>query len=415
MADTTTALGLVKIEVGASNNTWGTKINDNMDRLQDLFDGTTAITPQITGGTISGITDLAVADGGTGASNASGARTNLGLVIGTNVQAWDADLDAIAALAKTDGNFIVGNGTTWVAESGSTARTSLGLGSIATQDASSVAITGGSITGLTTLEMPVGTVSAPGLAFDGDTNTGIYSPAQNEMDLVTFGVSQVHIDTTAITASLPIYAALGTTTVPSIAYSADTNTGFSFTGSDRILFLTGGNELARMNTSAMLIGQIALSNPGVGGTTEGASITSDGRIHASVDGNYSLSVNRNTSDGTAVTIRRDATQVGTISVTGSATAYNTSSDYRLKDALPWDAGFDALEVVKALADAQRFYAWKDSGQTELGWFAHELQAIAPEAVTGEKDGAEMQGRDDAKLVKYLVAAVAELTRRLEAL
>jgi len=51
---------------------------------------------------------------------------------GSNVQAYDADLAAIAGLAVTDGNFIVGNGTTWVAESGATARTSLGLGSLAT-------------------------------------------------------------------------------------------------------------------------------------------------------------------------------------------------------------------------------------------------------------------------------------------
>ena len=82
----------------------------------------------ITGGSVTGVTDIAVADGGTGASTASAARTNLGLAIGTNVQAWDADLDAIAALAKTDGNFVVGNGATWVAESGNTARTSLSLG-----------------------------------------------------------------------------------------------------------------------------------------------------------------------------------------------------------------------------------------------------------------------------------------------
>ena len=72
-------------------------------------------------------TDVGVAHGGTGASNASDARDNLGLTIGTNVQAWDAQLDDIAALAVTDGNIIVGDGTNWVAESGATARASLGV------------------------------------------------------------------------------------------------------------------------------------------------------------------------------------------------------------------------------------------------------------------------------------------------
>ena len=106
---------------------------------------------------------LPVANGGTASASASAARTALGLAIGTDVQAWDTQLDTLAALtagritllsdisglAVTDSNFIVGNGTTWVAESGATVRTSLGLGTIATQAASAVAITGGAVDGAT--------------------------------------------------------------------------------------------------------------------------------------------------------------------------------------------------------------------------------------------------------------------------
>ena len=114
----------------------------------------------ITGGSITGITDLAVADGGTGASTAANARTNLGVAIGSDVQAYNAGLADIAGLAKTDGNLIVGNGTNWVAESGSTARTSLGLGTIATQNSNSVTITGGSITGITDLAVADGGTGA---------------------------------------------------------------------------------------------------------------------------------------------------------------------------------------------------------------------------------------------------------------
>jgi hypothetical protein len=73
-----------------------------------------------------GTGDMLKSENLSGLANYTTARSNMGLAIGTNVQAYDADLAAIAALTPTDSNFIVGNGSAWVAESGATARTSLG-------------------------------------------------------------------------------------------------------------------------------------------------------------------------------------------------------------------------------------------------------------------------------------------------
>lgn len=88
------------------------------------------------GGSAITLTDgvFLVADGANivGESGAT-ARASLGLVIGTNVQAWTTPaLDQISALAATDGNIVVGDGANWVAESGATLRASIGLGTAAT-------------------------------------------------------------------------------------------------------------------------------------------------------------------------------------------------------------------------------------------------------------------------------------------
>jgi hypothetical protein len=177
----------VRADIGAddaSNLTSGT-VSDS--RLPATMAGKTLTTVTISSGTITGITDLAIADGGTGASTAANARTNLGLAIGTDVQAYDPQLTDVAGLTPGDGNFIVGDGTNFITESGATARTSLGLGSIATQDANNVTITGGSISGVTfayttPLTIP-GTSSSTGeirLAEDTDNGTnyvGLKAPA----------------------------------------------------------------------------------------------------------------------------------------------------------------------------------------------------------------------------------------------
>jgi hypothetical protein len=103
--------------------------------------GTADLTSQVTG-------VLPIANGGTGGATAAAARTALGLAIGSDVQAFDAQLADVAGLTPTDSGVIVGNGSNFVVETGGTLRTSLGLGTGDTPTFNGAAMGSAAITGV---------------------------------------------------------------------------------------------------------------------------------------------------------------------------------------------------------------------------------------------------------------------------
>jgi hypothetical protein len=107
---------------------------------------------------------------------------------------------------------------------------------------------------------------------------------------------------------------------------------------------------------------------------------------------------------------------GTISTTTTATSYNTSSDYRLKENIAPMTG--ALATVALLKPCT--YTWKSNGSDGQGFIAHELAEVVPQCVTGEKDAVDEEGNPDYQaidtsfLVATLTAAIQELKAEFDA-
>jgi hypothetical protein len=130
------------------------------------------------------------------------------------------------------------------------------------------------------------------------------------------------------------------------------------------------------------------------------------------------------SSSNVINFRNAGTAVGRISFTNTATTYATSSDYRLKhDIQPLTGALGKVAALKPVT-----YKWNADGSNGEGFIAHELQAVVPECVTGEKDAVdaegnpEYQGIDTSFLVATLTAAIQEqqaiitaLTARVETL
>lgn len=183
--------------------------------------------------------------------------------------------------------------------------------------------------------------------------------------------------------------------------------------SNEIHFRQSGSNKMIIKNGVVLVGKSSSA-----ANTVGCELNPIGLAQLTRDGNLPLLVNRKTSDGTIVSIRRDNVQKGSISVSGSTTSFNTSSDYRLKENVVDMTG--ALDRVEQL-QPKRFNFISDAETTVDGFIAHEVQSIIPEAITGEKDAVddegnpEYQGIDQSKIVPLLVGAIKELKAEIETL
>jgi hypothetical protein len=277
-----------------------------------------------------------------------------------------------------------------------------------------------------------------------DANTGIFFPAADTIAFSEGGVENMRIDSNG---NVNIKSTTQTGTTSSLYVKQTTDTGFKgltvvsaateeFAGSismvsggalniaqsyldgsgsyQPVTFSTSGSERMRIQANGDVI---------VGSTSkvflEKQNLTYSG------SSNYGFAIAETTAGGTAqqIVFYKNGSAVGSVTSTTGGTAFNTSSDYRLKENIAPMTG--ALATVSALKPCT--YTWKADGSQGQGFIAHELQAVVPDAVTGKKDGTESftdedgvehtrpkyQGIDTSFLVATLTAAIQELKSELD--
>lgn len=257
-------------------------------------------------------------------------------------------------------------------------------------------------------------------------------------DLTVDGTGTSHFTSTATSpvqingTSIPTLTVRNSTTPVETQIRATTTEGLVRTATNHpLVFATNASEAMRIDRSGSTFFNCT--------SAPSASVVGSAFIKSAYDSQLQLSGSLTTGNN-IVEFYNPNGRVGSIATNGSATAYNTSSDYRLKENVTYD--WDATTRLKQLKPA-RFNFIADADTTVDGFLAHEAQTVVPEAITGThnevevwKEGEELpdgvsfgdnkldedgntipkyQGIDQAKLVPLLVKTIQELEARITAL
>ena len=245
------------------------------------------------------------------------------------------------------------------------------------------------------------------MQIDSSGNVGIGTDAPT-----TYGDSNTKLAVVTPTSNAnDVNIRFGTNDVKGIIFVNDVSgnsIGFGTTTDAPVLFNTNNTERMRLDGGEALIG-----------TTSAGSST---RLHLKGGETLCVMQNDDANGGTYQTTVRfrnsSGNSVGAIKLNSTSVAYNSASDYRLKENVTDMTG--AIARVKQLAP-KRFQFIADADTTVDGFLAHEAQAVVPEAITGTKDevdedgNAVMQGIDQSKLVPLLTGALKEAIAKIETL